>query len=61
MNIDNINKLITEAFAIEAEEAKEAGALGYMARALTQATMPHRNVGGNEFTRENGAFTLSML
>jgi len=35
MNKDNLNKLIIEALAIEAEEAKEAGALGYMARALT--------------------------
>ena len=61
MNQDNINKLITEALAIEAEQAREAGALGFMARALTQATMPHRNIEGNEFSRTNGAFTLSML
>lgn len=57
----NIDKLITEHLAIEAEEAKEAGALGYMARALVQATMPHKKVEGNEFTRTNGAFSLSML
>lgn len=61
MQQKNINKLITEALAIEAGEAKEAGALGFMARALTQTTMPHRNVKGNEFTRTNGAFSLSML
>jgi len=61
LNQDNINKLVTEALAIEAEEAREAGALGFMARALTQATMPHRNVEGTEFTRTNGTFTLSML
>lgn len=30
---------------IGAEETKEAGALGYMERALVQATMPHKNPG----------------
>ena len=57
----NIDKLITQAFAIEAEEARQAGAVGFMARALTQATMPHKEMPGNEFTRRNGNFTLSMV
>ncbi|WP_018704829.1 replication protein RepA [Anaeromusa acidaminophila] len=57
----NINELISEALAMEIEEAKEAGALGFMARSLVQATMPHRKAEGNEFKRTNGAFTLSML
>ena len=61
MERKNIDKLITEALAIEAEDAKEAGTLGYMARSLVQATMPHRKTKGNEFTRKNGTFTLSML
>lgn len=56
-----VNKLIIEALAIEARDAKEAGALGYMARALVQATMPHKKVEGNEFTRVNGAYTLTIL
>jgi len=30
---------------IGAKETKEAGALGYMAKALVQATMPHKNPG----------------
>ncbi len=50
------DKLVSEALAIEAEEAKAAGAVGYMARALTLATMPHRKVDGTEFSRTNGAF-----
>jgi hypothetical protein len=54
-------KFINEMLAIEAEEAKNAGALGYMARALVQATMPHRKHEGAEFTRCNGKFTLSLL
>lgn len=61
MNSKNLNNFITEVLAIEAEEAKKAGALGYMARALVQATMPHKQIAGNEFTRKNGAFTLSIL
>lgn len=61
MNLKNLNKLITEALAIEVEEAKRAGKLRYMARALVQATMPHSKVDGNEFERVNGAFRLTML
>jgi len=53
--------LIEEALAIEAHEAREAGALGYMARALVQATLPHSKPDTNEFERRNGAFTLVML
>jgi hypothetical protein len=61
MDQEKINQLITTAFAIETEAAKEAGALGYMARALVQATIPHKKVVGNEFTRRNGNFILSIL
>jgi len=61
MNSYNLNKLITEALVIEAESAKEAGAIGYMARVLTQATIPHKKVEGNEFSRSNGIFTLSII
>lgn len=57
----SIERLIEAALAIEADEARKAGALGFMARALTQATLPHRKVDGNEFTRRNGHFTLTML
>ncbi len=56
-----LDKLFGTALAIELEAAKEAGALGFMARAMVQATMPHRRVAGNEFTRTNGAFSLTML
>lgn len=61
MNDQNLNKLITEALAIEARDAKEAGALGFMTRALVQATLPHSKIEGNEFKRRNGAFKLTML
>ena len=57
----SVERLITEALAIQAEEAREAGAVGFMARALVQATLPHRRVEGSVFERRNGAFTLTLL
>lgn len=56
-----IDRLIADALAMEAQAAQEAGALGYMARALVQATLPHRRTEGVEFQRRNGAFTLSIM
>jgi hypothetical protein len=52
---------ISEALAIETEAAADAGALGFMARAMIQATLPHRKVEGTYFERRNGAFTLTLL
>jgi hypothetical protein len=56
-----LDRLIAESLAIEAEAAKEANAIGFMCRALTQATMPHKKTEGSEFKRQNGAFRLSLL
>ncbi len=61
MKSENISKLITEALAIEAEDAREAGAVGYMARILVQATMPHSKCKKHVFKRRNGAFSLTMI
>lgn len=58
---DTITQLIAENFALEAESAERAGARAFMARCLVLAGLPHRQVAGNEFTRENGKFTLSVL
>jgi hypothetical protein len=57
----SVERLINDALAIESESALEAGALGFMARAMVQATLPHKKVAGNEFERRNGNFTLSLL
>jgi hypothetical protein len=54
-------EIIAESLAIEAQEAAEAGALGYMARALVQATMPHSKPKDSSFMRENGAFAMALL
>ena len=56
-----VQDIIAHAFAIEAEEAKKAGTLGYMARALVQATMPHKKTVGSVHERTNGAYTFTML
>ena len=56
-----VSKLVAESLAIEEQAAKEAGALGYMARVLVQATMPHKSTPGPEFKRSNGIFTLAIL
>ena len=55
-----IDNFISDALAIEAQEANEAGAIGFMARAMVQATMPHSRPKGYVFKRTNGAFTLVM-
>ena len=40
--------------------AFEMGAVGYMAKAMVQATLPHQAVKGNEFTRVNGNYRLTL-
>lgn len=60
MKQENINKLINQAIIIEGEEAREAGKLGYMARVLVQATMPHSNPNTLVFERTNGNLSLAI-
>jgi len=61
MDRKDLQKILTESLAIEAEDAKKAGKLGFMARALVQATLPHKATLANEFRRENGLFSLTIL
>jgi Plasmid encoded RepA protein len=56
-----VREAIDTSFAIEAEDAKSAGALGYMARALVQATMPYKDPKAPMFVRRNGDFTLTII
>ncbi|HJW26672.1 MAG TPA: replication protein RepA [Rhodocyclaceae bacterium] len=62
-----IQEVINTHLAIEAEDAKKAGALGFMARALVIATMPYKdqkNPDGSpkiDFTRRNGDFKLRIV
>lgn len=61
MKRETIDKLVTESLTIEAESAKDAGTLGYMARAMVQATMPHKKTTELIHERVNGDFTLTMM
>lgn len=62
-----IREVIESHLAIETEDAKRAGALGFMARALVIATMPYKdqkNPDGTpkeSFTRQNGDFKLRIV
>lgn len=56
-----LDRLVTQALVIEDEDAREAGQLGFMARAMVQTTLPHRRVEGAVFRRENGKFKLTLL
>lgn len=60
MNRKSVEKFLDEVAAIETEDAKKAGAIGFMARVMAQATLPHRAAAGNLFIRRNGAFELSI-
>lgn len=57
----DLQKVVAEAIAIETEDARKAGKVGYMARALVQATLPHKATAGNIFTRRNGAYEMSIM
>lgn len=54
-------QIIADTLAIEEQSAQAAGSLGFLARAMVQATLPHKKVAGNEFERKNGAYTLHLL
>lgn len=55
-----IDRLISEALAIESEEAIQAGKLGFMARGLVQATMPHKATTALIHHRVNGDYHLTI-
>lgn len=61
MEIERAKLFVDEALALQAEEAKEAGALAYFARMLVQVTMPHSKPVSNEFERRNGPLVMTML
>lgn len=56
----SFSELIAEALAIEAEDAREAGMLGFMGRILVQATLPHRKREEIYFSRANGGYELAI-
>lgn len=56
-----VKEVIDAQLEIEAEDAKSAGTLGFMARALVIATMPYKDPKADSFTRINGDFKLRIL
>lgn len=55
--------LIEDALQIERDDAKKANATGYMARALAQATLPHKDPElppGMLYSRDTGRLTLTV-
>ncbi|KWF77613.1 hypothetical protein WL93_26700 [Burkholderia diffusa] len=56
-----VQEVIEAHLAIEAEDAKSAGSLGFMARALVIATMPYKDPKADVFKRENGDFRLRIV
>lgn len=61
MDKDGLDKLVSQALMIEQDEAKEAGTLGYAARILVLATIPHSKPEELFFQRSNGNFKLVMV
>lgn len=57
---DRRQKFLEEAIAIEQTSAQKAGMVGYMARVLVQATMPHSATRERQFLRSNGKLTISI-
>jgi hypothetical protein len=56
-----VKELIETQLAIEAEDAKSAGTIGFMSRALVLATMPYKDPKTEFYTRRNGDFTLRIV
>lgn len=56
-----VKELIETQLAIEAEDAKSAGTISFMSRALVLATMPYKDPKTEVFTRRNGDFTLRIV
>ena len=53
-------KIIDTALQLQEQSAAESDDIGYMARAVVLATLPHSKKSGNEFTRINGTFRLAI-
>ena len=53
-SLQKINKLVNATLEIEERAAQDAGALGFMARSLIQATMPHSKPKELIFHRKTG-------
>lgn len=56
-----VREVIETGLAIEQEDARSAGTLGFMTRALVSATMPYKDPKTKIFERRNGDLTMTIL
>lgn len=56
-----VRDVIEAHLAIEAEDARSAGNVGFLARALVLATMPYKDPKTDVFKRVNGNFSLRII
>lgn len=56
-----IREVIDTSLAIEQEDARSSGSLGFMTRALVSASMPYKDPKTKVFERHNGDLSLTML
>lgn len=56
-----VTDLLATAIAIQEQDAAAAGQIGYMARAMIWASMPHRKIDGAHYKRDNGLASITML
>ena len=55
-----LSSILSEYFQDELDYARTVGSVGFYARVLTQATLPHSNPKASIFERRNGSLSLSM-
>ena len=58
---NKVANLLGTAIAIQEEDAAAAGQIGYMARAMIWASLPHKKIEGAEYKRDNGLASITML
>jgi hypothetical protein len=56
-----VRDVIETGLAIEQEDARSAGSLGFMTRALVSASMPYKDPKTKVFERRNGDLTLTIM
>ena len=56
-----IEEVVAASYAMDQEDARSAGALGFMHRALVNTAMPYKDPKSRVFERRNGNFSLTIL
>ena len=56
-----VEEVVAASYAMDHEDARSAGALGFMHRALVNTAMPYKDPKTRIFERHNGTFSLTIL